>query len=103
MGVFNVVMISEIAIAVNIPTQLPYKTLAGSLPTDPYSRDHMTTFTPDTSVVSKGCTVEERNGDKKNTATSGEWEGQVTVDSWPFTVNICTRLPDIYDKSFIHS
>ena len=60
----------------------------------------MTTFTPDTSVVSKGCTVEERNGDKKNTATNGEWEGEVTVDSWPFTVNICTRLSDMIKALF---
>ena len=97
-GVFNVVMIIEIVLAVN--PQLSYKTLTGLLPPDSYSRDHMTIFTPDTSVVSKGCTVKERNGDKKNTATNGEWEGQVTVDSWPFTVNICTRLPDMIKALF---
>ena len=95
---FAVVMISGIALAA--PPQLLYKTLTGSLPIDPHSKDHMTTFTPDTSVVSKGCTVEERNGDKKNTETNGEWEGQVTVDSWPFTVNICTRLPDMIKALF---
>ena len=95
---FAIAMISGIALAA--PPQLLYKTLAGSLPIDPHSRDHMTTFTPDASVVSKGCTVEERNGDKKNTATNGVWEGEVTVDSWPFTVNICTRLPDMIKALF---
>ena len=87
---FAIGMISGIALA--IPPQLSYKTLTGLLPTDPYSRDYMIT---DTSVVSKGCTVEERNSDKKSTATNGVWEGEVTVDSWPFTVTICTRIPDM--------
>ena len=92
-----IVIISKTALAVS--PQLSYKTLTGLL-LDPYSKDHMTTFTPDTSVTSKGCKVEERNGEK-NLATNGVWEGEVPVDSWPFTLTMCTQLPDMIKVSFI--
>ena len=97
--VFAIVIISKIALATAVSPQLSYKTLTGPLP-DPYSRDHMTTFTPDNSVTSKGCTVEERNGEK-NSPTNGVWEGEVPVDSWPFTITMCTQLPDMMKVSFI--
>ena len=57
-------------------------------------------FTPDTSLTSRGCVVENMDGDKKNTATNGVWEGEVPVDSWPFTVTICTKLPDMIKVLF---
>ena len=90
-----IVIISKIAALAASP-QLSYKTLTRPLP-DPYSRDHMTT---DTSITSKGCTVEERNGEK-NSATNGVWEGEVPVDSWPFALTMCTQLPDMMNVSFI--
>ena len=44
--------------------------------------------------------MEQRNGDK-NLATNGVWEGEIAVDSWPFTASICTPLPDMFKVSFI--
>ena len=92
--VLAIVIIGKITFAVSF--QPSYKTLAGLLP-DPNSRDHMA---PDTSVTSNGCTVEEKNGEK-NSVTNGVWEGEVAVDSWPFTVTMCTQLLDMMKVSFI--
>ena len=92
--IFAIVIISNTALSVS--PQPSYKTLAGLLP-DPHSRDHMI---PDTSVTSNGCTVEEKNGEK-NSVTNGVWEGEVAVDSWPFTVTMCTQLPDMMKVSFV--
>ena len=95
--VFGIVIISKIALA-NLPQASSYKILSGPLP-DPRLSDHVAI--PDTSITSKRCVVEQRNGDKKNSASDGVWEGDIGVDSWPFTVTICTQLPDMIEVSFI--
>ena len=77
-----------------------YKILTRSLP-DPYHSDHVATSTRDTSITSKGYVVEQRNADKKNSAINGVWEGEIAVDSWPFTVSICTPLLDMIKVSLI--
>ena len=71
----------------------PYKVLTG--PVVPGQ-----VFTPDTQVASKGCVVEQTNGNKKNSPTNGVWEGEIAVDSWPFTITICTQLPDMIEVEF---
>ena len=92
--VLVILIISKIA----SPQASLYKTLSGPLP-DPHNSDHVAT--PDTSITSKGCMVEQRNDDKKKSLNNGVWEGEIAVDSWPFTVTICTQLPDMIEVSFI--
>ena len=90
-------IISKIVLA-SLPQASSYKILSGPLP-DPRHSDHVAI--PDTSITSQGCVVEQRNGNKKNSPTNGVWEGEIAVDSWPFTVTICTQLPDMIEVSFI--
>ena len=96
--VFGIVIISEIALADSLEA-LSYKILTGPLP-NPYHSDHVATSTRDTSITSKGYVVEQRNGDK-NSAINGVWEGEIAVESWPFTASICTPMPDMIKVSFI--
>ena len=98
--VFAEVLITVIISRVALTQALSYNILTGPLQ-DPYHSNHVATSTPDTSVTSKGCVVEQRNGDKKNSAINGVWEGEIAVDSWPFTVSICTPLPDMIKVTFI--
>ena len=93
------VLITVIISKVASPQALSYKILTGPLP-DPYHSDHVVTSIRDTSITSKGCVVEQANGDK-NIAINGVWEGEIAVDSWPFTVSICTPLPDMIKVSLI--
>ena len=77
------------------PARPAYKVLTGL----PQQLDEP--FTPDTLITSRGCVVDDKNGDEKNSATNGIWEGEVPVDAWPFTITICTQLPDMIKVSFI--
>ena len=90
-------IISKIVLA-SLPQASSYKMFSGPLPY-PHHSDHVAT--PDTSITSQGCVVEQRNGDNKNSASDGVWEGEIGVDSWPFTVTICSQLPDMIEVSFI--
>ena len=76
------------------PARPSYKVLTG------FPHHLHEAFTPDTSLTSRGCVIDQTNGENKNTATNGVWEGQAPVDSWPFTVTICTKLPDMIKVSF---
>ena len=90
-------IIIKIALA-SLPQASSYKMFSGPLP-DPRHSDHVAT--PDTSITSQGCVVEQSNGEKKNSPTNGVWEGKIGVDSWPFTLTICTQLLDMVEVSFI--
>jgi len=71
-----------------------YKTLIGP----PNDFDQVSTYREDDTITSRGCVVRPKNGG--NSATNGMWEGGVPIDSWPFTVTICTQLPDMIKMSF---
>ena len=87
----SLLLLVGLAHAVTPPT---YKTLVGP----PNEFDQLSTYSPDETIRSKGCAVRPKNG--QNMASNGIWEGGVPVDSWPFTVTVCTQLPDMIKMSF---